>query len=57
VWSSNPPLRFKNGRIKTTFYRILALEWLRVLQGGKEPLGGFISAPFGFPISFLTPKG
>ena len=25
--------------------------------GRWEPLGGFISAPFGFPISFLTPKG
>jgi hypothetical protein len=46
-----------NGRIETTFYDILALEWLRALQGGKKPLGGFTSAPFGFPISFPTPKG
>jgi hypothetical protein len=57
VWPRNPPLRFINGRIETTFYEILVLEWLRALQGGKKPLGGFLSAPFGFPISFPTPKG
>jgi hypothetical protein len=43
--------------METTFYEILGLEWLRVLQGGKKPPGGFTSAPFGFPISFPTPKG
>jgi hypothetical protein len=48
---------FVNGRIERTFYKILALEWFRALQGGKKPLGGFISAPFGSTISSSTPKG
>jgi hypothetical protein len=46
-----------NGRIEKTFYEILGLEWFRDLQRGKNPLGGFILAPFGFLFSFLTPKG
>jgi hypothetical protein len=48
---------FINGRIETIFYETLVLEWFRGPQGGKTPSGGFISTPFGFPISFLTPKG
>jgi hypothetical protein len=28
--------RVINGRMETTFYEILGLEWLRVLQGGKN---------------------
>jgi hypothetical protein len=50
-------LGFVNGRIKTTFYETLALGLFMGLQRGKKPLGGFISAPFGSPFSFLTPKG
>jgi hypothetical protein len=42
--------------METTFYEILGLEWFRALLGGKKPLGGFTSAPFGFSISFPTPK-
>jgi hypothetical protein len=33
------------------------MEWLRYLQRIEEPLGGFLMAPFGFLISFPTPKG
>jgi hypothetical protein len=43
--------------METTFYEILVLEWFRALQGGKKPPGGFTLAPFGFSISFPTPKG
>jgi len=46
-----------NGRIETIFYETLALEWFIGLQGDKNPSGGFIAAPFGFPFSFPTPKG
>jgi hypothetical protein len=46
-----------NGRIETTFYETWVLEWLRGPRGGTKLLGGFTLAPFGFPISFLTPKG
>jgi hypothetical protein len=53
----SPPLKFYNGRIEIIFYKTLGLEWFMGPLGGKKPLGGFISAPFGFPISFPTPKG